>query len=358
MLEGYEPVSIRPYQEFFTDSAHRGMADFSSRNFLSVGTNLGSKSECGGLVEPPCQATAYQQWPQPFSTMTLKGPISGAVTLYTRAVVDQLTGQVIPNVPLSSRSVWDHFLENADRSPKFTLNRFNYDAMADLLLPRAVGYSAGFLDYFFRGRVSLGVEETGVRVLNSTPDQTMTGEFTLFSESEDGARFVLGRWPLALPPDVPSDARPVRRLPTDTPATTRCLLVFRGQLGLEVGAVAGSLVSCPLAPGAPPLPPAQPGAECARWHVVKFDNRVYPQVEMDLGYLILAYGDDPYNYLTPTETRPAVFASATWRCLLRGRIAALHQIQAMVEKTQGARHSPRQATRLRRKHGRGCRTPR
>jgi hypothetical protein len=34
------------------------------------------------------------------------------------------------------------------------LNRFNCDAMADILLPCAVGYAAGFLDAFFRGLIN------------------------------------------------------------------------------------------------------------------------------------------------------------------------------------------------------------
>ena len=75
------------------------------------------------------------------------------MTLYTRDVVDALTGQVIPNVPLTSRSVWDEHLQAIGRYKKFSLNRFNYDAMADILLPRAVGYAAGFLNAFFCGSV-------------------------------------------------------------------------------------------------------------------------------------------------------------------------------------------------------------
>ena len=139
VLEGYDPVAIRPYQEFFTDASRRGIADFSSRNFLSAGTNLGGRFDpCGGLTEPPCEATAYQQVSRPYSAETLKGTVSAPVTLYTRDVVDALTGQIVRDVPLSSRSLWDEHLRVLGRSPKFSLNRFNYDAMADILLPRAV----------------------------------------------------------------------------------------------------------------------------------------------------------------------------------------------------------------------------
>ena len=154
MLTGYAPVPNRPYGEFFTDSARRGIADFSSRNFLTVGTNLGgSPDPCDGLVEPPCVEAAYQRVATTFSSQTLKGPVSGTVILYTRDVVDALTGEVIPHVPVSSRSVWDEYLRTRGFLEKYTLNRLNYVAMADILLPRAVGYAAGFLDTFFRGRL-------------------------------------------------------------------------------------------------------------------------------------------------------------------------------------------------------------
>ena len=61
-------------------------------------------------------------------------------------------------MPLSSRSVWDEHLQAIGSSKKFSLNRFNYDAMADILLPRAVGYAAGFLNAFFRGYVGATYE--------------------------------------------------------------------------------------------------------------------------------------------------------------------------------------------------------
>ena len=102
VLGGYDAAPIRPYQEFFTENGRRGLADFSSRNFLSAGTNLADVSaSCAGLPEPPCNATAYQQVARLYSTTTLKGTVSAPVTLYTRDVVDALTGQVIPNVPMT-----------------------------------------------------------------------------------------------------------------------------------------------------------------------------------------------------------------------------------------------------------------
>ena len=252
VLGGYDPVSIRPYQEFFTDVSRRGIADFSSRNFLSAGTNLGGGFDpCGGLTEPPCEATAYRQISRPYSTQTLKGTVSAPVTLYTRDVVDALTGQAIRDVPISSRSLWDEHLGAVGRSPKFSLNRFNYDAMADLLLPRAVGYAAGFLNAFFRGSVGATYEGESLRIGGSS--ETMIGDFKLLYERSDGTRGELGSWTgLRIDPDGLSQPLSTPQLPEDAVPDAPCFLIFRGQLGLEQGAVVGSQGPCPPTPPTPP----------------------------------------------------------------------------------------------------------
>ena len=58
VLGGYDAVPIRPYQDFFSEGGRRGLADFSSRNFVSAGTNLGG--DCTGLLEPPCEPGGVQ----------------------------------------------------------------------------------------------------------------------------------------------------------------------------------------------------------------------------------------------------------------------------------------------------------
>jgi len=38
----------------------------------------------------------------------------------------------------------------------------DYDAMADLLLPRAVAYSTGLINFFFRGQIEISLPQEGV----------------------------------------------------------------------------------------------------------------------------------------------------------------------------------------------------
>lgn len=52
---------------------------------------------------------------------------------------------------MTTEGLFDLWL--VETPPTYSLNRFNYDDQAQLLIPRAVAYSAGLIDYFFRGRI-------------------------------------------------------------------------------------------------------------------------------------------------------------------------------------------------------------
>src|SRR5205814_2024729 len=64
-------------------------------------------------------------------------------------------------VRLASFGMFDQFLNRIGKA-QYTLNHYNYDDQARLLVPRAVAYSAGLLDFFFRGRLEIGLPDEGV----------------------------------------------------------------------------------------------------------------------------------------------------------------------------------------------------
>jgi hypothetical protein len=121
---------------------------------------------------------------------------------------------------------------------------------AKAMLPRAVGYSAGLLDYFFRGRLAARVQVTKdatgftatLRITNLTPNETMDGDFAIYYDAPDGTRTQLAgsSQRLMLAPNTESDALTVR-LPSTMPVSP-WLLVFSGKLGLEEGAAAATSV--------------------------------------------------------------------------------------------------------------------
>jgi len=173
--------------------------------------------------------------------------------------------------------------------------------VAKAMLPTAVGYSAALLDYFFRGQLDVSVEEDGIRIENWTPDEAMSGTFDLYYETADGTRTRLGTWTLTLDANAQSDLLPVQRLPSDTPSTTFCVIVFRGQLGLEPDAVAGSVVSCPTET---PPPPAL--RHVANWY---FIGVIPPNYVLGTGYTSNFADLDPWE---PSEMNSGFSCSYTW----------------------------------------------
>ena len=117
--------------------------------------------------------------------------------------------------------------------------------VAQNMLPRAVGYARGVLDYFFRGRLAATLDvskdaaglHATVRITNQATDEDLDGTVSLYYGLRDGTRKWLGTWPLVLATNAQSEPITISPLPPDTPPTA-WTLVFEGRLGLEQNAVA------------------------------------------------------------------------------------------------------------------------
>ncbi len=112
------------------------------------------------------------------------------------------------------------------------------------LIPRAVGYSAGLLDYFFRGDIRLTFQSgtsPGYVITNNTRED-MSGMFEIYYDNAQEER---GRaWKDRL--DIKASQKSVViNLPivSDAKEPGKYILVFRGKLGNEEDAVAGYVTS-------------------------------------------------------------------------------------------------------------------
>jgi hypothetical protein len=141
----------------------KGLADYSNRGFFTEGRNFGSthypspSSNTGDYV---IRDEVPVQWDG-------SAPLDPtAVKVYYGQVADIFDAGSTAIAPLTTLGVWDQFLQKKSKSPKYSLNRLNYDAMANLLLPRAVAYSAGLVNFFFRGRILISLPKEGVFAIN------------------------------------------------------------------------------------------------------------------------------------------------------------------------------------------------
>lgn len=180
----YGPVSFDSARSFWHTGQGdgKGLAEYTNTNFVSAGTNFDDKSGRyaspafdpdsaweananelfeqageGGKVPPECKA------PNPPCTMTF----------YGTAVNDAYRpGASGVNPRTSTQSIFDQDLQAKNLKPVFSLNRFNFDAAHQFLIPRAVAYSTGLMDYFFRGKLEAqdaGFTDSGIslRVKNA-----------------------------------------------------------------------------------------------------------------------------------------------------------------------------------------------
>ncbi|MFI5294707.1 MAG: hypothetical protein ACHQ0Y_06760 [Thermodesulfovibrionales bacterium] len=121
-----------------------------------------------------------------------------------------------------------------------------YNDYAALLLPRAVGYSTALLDYFFRGDIRLSYETSstpGFVFVNKTGER-VEGDFTVYYDNANSERFPLwvGKGYLESTMDDKTnifDFIP----PADAKEPGKYIVVFKGKMGSEDGAVAGYVLT-------------------------------------------------------------------------------------------------------------------
>jgi hypothetical protein len=120
------------------------------------------------------------------------------------------------------------------------------------LLPRAVGYSAGLLNYFFRGQLDIvpdPVSGSGYVIVNNT-DEDLNGTFQLYYDTNENPSRRLPVWsapyPLSLGAKSSGTNKSVPPFGISPPGNAeergKYILVFSGRLGGEEGAVVGRVV--------------------------------------------------------------------------------------------------------------------
>lgn len=130
---------------------------------------------------------------------------------------------------------------------KYTLDDAVYEDYAQKLIPRAVGYSAGLLNYFFRGEIDMVPDYDagyGYRIVNNT-DEDMNGRFELYYDNDRGERRLVQSCPFAIGRKSSGNNKsPTITFspPADAKESGKYMLVFRGRLGNEEDAVVGKEV--------------------------------------------------------------------------------------------------------------------
>lgn len=152
--------------------------------------------------------------------------------------------------PQDSQGVVDHFLTKGlftGLQTMVTGTQWDdkvYESYARNLMPRAVGYSAGLLKYFFRGKLAVSpVDDYSVKVYNFSDEPLNSGVLELYYDDEQDNRHWCGTLTVQSPITTGKDSGPISLVPmppTNNKHPGRYLAVFKGILGGEEGAVVGS----------------------------------------------------------------------------------------------------------------------
>lgn len=116
-----------------------------------------------------------------------------------------------------------------------------HEDYATQLIPKAIGYSAGLLNYFFRGEIEViqGTNANNIKIKNNSSED-MDGTFSLYYDVTDGTRKSVSdsSWSLQLEAGEASSELSFTK-PTDLDESKPYITVFKGTLGSESDAVVG-----------------------------------------------------------------------------------------------------------------------
>jgi hypothetical protein len=139
----------------------KGIAEYANRNFFSAGTIYRYDSpRLPEITQPDETADIRELLPG----TTLRGTVS----FYRSAITDAVSESGPTwNPRAASHSIFDRDLRqyiSSTEEPRLflALNRFTFDAAHQFLIPRAVSYSAGLVNYFFRGRFEIERPDDGI----------------------------------------------------------------------------------------------------------------------------------------------------------------------------------------------------
>lgn len=163
-------------RDFWTNSRSSGLADFTNSNFVSAGTNFemfgGQQQVSTTNFASPSPGTAETVLAKDLSP-ALTSAILTSCAAYTLNCSMTFYATTAGSARAATLSIFDQYIKLRPASVNrggstyfvdrvFTLNRYNFDVAHQALIPRAVSYSAGLINYFFRGKMEISLPDEGI----------------------------------------------------------------------------------------------------------------------------------------------------------------------------------------------------
>jgi hypothetical protein len=232
----------------------KGIAEFTARNFVSAGTNFTGAPTAlvpaPGTPLPDGQNSSIESVDAHNETQ-LEGklPVGSMMDMISTPITDtlfpeQAQGALARNNRTTTFSIFDQDLQNSGKAATFALNELNFRAAQAILIPRAIAYGAGLLDFFFRGDIDVAPDpaHTAKYVIRNFSPEAMTGTFAFYYDAQDGTRKLLPGSTFSNMTIPAKDAASntlglsppfVLVPPLDAKTSGTYMLVFRGNMGEE-----------------------------------------------------------------------------------------------------------------------------
>jgi hypothetical protein len=271
-----------------------GIAEYSNANFFS-------------------DDTIFRDFPFPAATSVELGPpewvqLTPQVQEQRRYFRKIRDGEVVNHLAVPSALYDDLQLALTDQN--IGLDNKVFQDYGALLFPRAVGYSAGLLDYFFRGTIDI-VEDsniTGSFVINNLGPEDVNGTFSLYYDDVNGVRNLVpgATWGLAIPANGQSKTLTFTAPITPVPAEAKkYLLVFKGDMGQEVQtAIAAKWVT---------LNQRLYNMDSLTWYRVYINDTTFYEATTRRAALDLAWATTVFQ---GSGVIHDVFGNGSWRCVV------------------------------------------
>lgn len=217
-----------------------GLSEYTNSHFLSPDTMF-------------INAFPYPSWSSVVEYDEVIDPTTGKVRTYIKKlgygeIIDEKIGYGEAIQHLAAGKWFYKYLPPDLKRFGLKLDKTVYADYAKKLIPRAVGYSAGLLNYFFRGDINmLPDNESGYGyVIENNTDEDMSGTFELWYDDKNDERIKIQSWNLNINKKSSGSNKSTNITftpPADAKEPCKYILVFKGQMGQEQDAVVGKIVN-------------------------------------------------------------------------------------------------------------------
>lgn len=188
--------------DYWENAAGTGMAQFTSKNFVSEGTSFTVGVNNGG---PFIQSYASLPFPNSANVLNWRAQdvlpqagLSGDMQfIFSDTLFDPLVGRAVPRTLLAAYSIFNDKLSAFGKRFRTVQNKLTVESQLKILLPRTIALASGFIDFFFRGDLSIvsesittlsdGTWKWRFAINNNGPENIAGGFIVLYEDTSNPA---------------------------------------------------------------------------------------------------------------------------------------------------------------------------